>query len=142
MAYCTLDDIKRQLPEAVVMSLTDDSVTGSVDEGVVAEAIADADAEINAWMGGRYQVPFSPVPDVIRKISIDIAVYNLESRRDGDPPEVRKDRYRNAVKLLESIARGIVTIGAEESAAPAGPADLPLFTTPDPVFTRETLEGF
>jgi phage gp36-like protein len=142
MPYCSLDDIRRQLPEAVVTILTDDAITGSVDEGVVADAIADADAEINAWLGGRYKVPFSQVPDVIRKISIDIAVYNLDSRRDGALPEVRKDRYRNAVKLLESIAKGIVTIGAEESVTPAGPADLPRYGAPDPVFTRETLKGF
>jgi len=122
--------------------LSDDSLTGSVGEAVVVEAIADADAEIDAWIGGRYKVPFNLVPDVIRKISIDIAVYNLESRRGGDLPEVRKDRYRNAVKLLESIAKGTVTIGEQEATAPAGPVDLPQFTTPEPVFTKDTLKGF
>jgi len=142
VSYCTLTDIKKQLPESVITSLTDDSLTGSVDEAVVTEAIVDADAEIDAWVGGRYQVPFSPVPDVIRKVSTDIAVYNLFSRRDSEPPEVRKDRYRNAIKLLESIAKGTVTIGEQEVTAPSGPADLPRHTTPEPVFTKETLKGF
>lgn len=142
MAYCTLDEIKKQLPEAVTASLTDDSLTGSIDAAVVGEAIADADAEIDAWVGGRYQVPFSPVPDVICKVSADIAIYNLFSRRDAELPEVRKDRYRNALKLLESIAKGTVSIGAAEQTAAQATGDLPRYTTPEPVFTTETLKGF
>jgi phage gp36-like protein len=138
MAYCTLDDIKKQLPESVITSLTDDAMTGSVDEAVVAEAIADADAEIDAWVGGRYTLPFNPVPDVIRKVSTDIAIYNLFSRRDTDPPEVRKDRYRNSIKLLENIAKGVVSIGAAEATAPAK-ASSASFTAPDRQFTREKL---
>jgi phage gp36-like protein len=142
MAYCTQADIEKQLPEAVITALADDTLTGSADADVVAEAIAAAAAEIDAWAGGRYQVPFSPVPDVIRKVSVDIAIYNLFSRRDSDPPEVRKDRYKAAVKLLESIARGIVTIGAAEAEAPPAVSHAPLATGAGRIFSREKMEGF
>jgi len=142
MAYCTLTDITKQLPEAVIRSLTDDTLTGDIDETVTAEAIADADAEIDAWAGGRYLVPFNPVPDVIRKISTDISIYNLFSRRDTDPPEVRKDRYRASVKLLENIAKGLVTIGAAEAEAPPAAGSDPQFTSKGRIFSRDTLTDF
>jgi len=142
MAYCTLTDITKQLPEAVIASLTDDALTGSIDDTVVAEAVADADAEIDAWVAGRYKTPFSPVPDVIRKVSADISIYNLFSRRDTDPPEVRKDRYKAAIKLLENIAKGLVTIGAAQAEAAPAAVSSAGFTVPGRIFTRETLEGF
>ncbi|NMC74375.1 MAG: DUF1320 domain-containing protein [Geobacteraceae bacterium] len=142
MPYCTFDDIRTQLPPDVLTALTDDSLAGTADWAVLADAIADADAEIDAWAGGRYAVPFSPVPDVIRKIAADIAIYNLFSRRDTDPPDVRKDRYRNAVKLLESIAKGTVSIGRAENSAQKDAGDCPRAAAPDPVFSRESLERF
>lgn len=139
MAYCTMEDIQKQVPEAMITLLTDDSLTGGADADVTADAIAAADAEIDAWVSGRYRTPFDPVPDVIRKVSVDIAIYNLYSRRDTELPDARKDRYRAAVKLLESIAKGVVTIGAAE-AAPSG-ATGACFSGPERLFTRKSMEG-
>ena len=47
--YCILDDVKKQLPEAVIMSLTDDEIIGEIDETNFEKAIADADAEIDGY---------------------------------------------------------------------------------------------
>ena len=46
---CTLDDVKKQLPEAVIISLTDDSTVGVIDETNFEKAVADADAEIDGY---------------------------------------------------------------------------------------------
>ena len=51
MAYCTLDDIKKLLPEESVLELTDDEALGSIVQGRVDEAIAQADAEIEPRRG-------------------------------------------------------------------------------------------
>lgn len=142
MAYCTLDDIKRQLPEAVVIQLTDDSQTGAVAMENVDKAIADAGSEIDGYCRKRYDVPFAPVPAIINKLAVDIGIYNLFSRRDVEPPQVRTDRYNAAVRVLENIARGTVTIGMEEETAAQAPADLPWFATPEPVFTRDSLKRY
>jgi len=122
MPYCTQDDLLEQISEAELIQLTDDAGAGAVDETVVERAIADADAEIDAYAMTRYATPLSPVPAMIRKISVDIAVYHLFARRRG-APEDRKERYKNAVKFLEGLAKGLISIGAATPAASddAGP---------------------
>ena len=96
--YSTLTDIKKLIPEDTVIQLTDDENTGAVVESRVTEAIAQADAEIDSYCGGKYSVPFTTVPDIVKKISVDIAIYNLYSRKVEEIPETRADRYKMLYK--------------------------------------------
>ncbi|GAB4389038.1 MAG: hypothetical protein Kow0025_11970 [Thermodesulfovibrionales bacterium] len=143
MPYSSVDDMKGLLPEEVLVQLTDDEGLGSVNRQRVEEAIAQADAEIDSWCGERYAVPFSTVPAVVKKMSADIAVYNLYCRRVAEMPEVRKDRYRNAVRQLEAISKGAVSLGVDPapSASRDGRAETNKAAS-DQVFTRDKLEGF
>jgi phage gp36-like protein len=127
MSYSSLSDILEQLSEAELIRLTDDASTGAVDEQVVARAVTDADAEIEAYLGERYTLPFLPVPPLVRKLSVDIALYNLYSRRLA-APEPRERRYQEAKGLLREAARGLVKLGAEAPAETAA-QDLPEATT-------------
>lgn len=115
MAYCILADIQEQIPESDLIQLTDDSDTGAVDTTVTDRAIADADAEINGYCAERYAVPFSPVPDIVRKFSVDICIYNLFSRRQG-AGEDRRNRYNDAIRFLQNVAKGLVTLGVDSPA--------------------------
>jgi phage gp36-like protein len=141
--YCTLDDIKKLIPEDSLLQLTDDENLGAVDQARVEEAVAQADAEIDSYIGGRYGVPLSTVPGVVKKMSVDIAIYNLYSRRVEEMPEVRKDRYRSAVDQLKLIAKGTVSLGVAElpPAADTGGAETNK-ATDENVFTRDKLKGF
>ncbi len=118
MAYCTQADILNQLPEEELIELTDDANAGVVDEDVVTRAIADADAEINGYCS-RYSLPLSPVPDMIRKISVDLAVFNLYSRLQ-EPPDQVKTRRASGASFLKDVSRGTVSLGAD---APAQTSD-------------------
>ncbi len=111
MAYSTLADIKKLIPEDVSIQLTDDEGSGTVNQTRVDEAIAQADGEINGYLAGRYTVPLSTVPALIRKFSVDIAIYNLYSRKTEDMPKTRVDRYNNAIRTLEAIAKGTISLG-------------------------------
>lgn len=102
-----------QISEDKLIQLTDDGDTGTVDAAAVTRAIADADAEIDGYCGTRYAVPFSPVPVLIRKISVDIGIYNLYARRKG-VPEDRQKRYADAVRFLKDVAKGVATLGGDE----------------------------
>ena len=120
MAYSEKADILEQITDEELIQLTDDSGIGSVDDGVVSRAIADADAEIDSYCATRYSVPFSGVPVMIRKLSVDIALYHLYSRRQLVVPEERKDRYNAAIRYLRDVAKGIVSLGGD---APAQDTD-------------------
>lgn len=142
MAYSTLDDIKKLLPELAIVQLTDDEDLGAVNLARVSEAIAQADAEIDSYCGGRYTVPFATVPDIVKKCSVDIAIYNLYSRKVEVIPETRAERYKNAIRQLGDIAKGIITIGeAEDDVPEAGGVQINT-TTDDRIFTKDTMGGF
>jgi phage gp36-like protein len=142
MAYCTQSDIVEQLDEDILEQLTDDAGAGDVDDSVVDRAIADADAEVDAYCMGRYTVPLSPVPAMIRRISVDMAIYHLYSRR-SDPPEVRKDRYKNAVRFLEKVSTGGITLGAAEPTVAGSNQPVRVSTDKDDrTFTMTKMSGF
>jgi phage gp36-like protein len=141
MAYCTLSDILEQIPEHELMALTDDDGVDAVDTSVTDRAIADADAEIDGYCGKRYAVPFPATPVILRKISVDIVIYNLFARRQGAPDD-RRTRYKDAVNFLEGVAKGLVSLGVEDPDSTLPETGKPRITSSDRVFSRSTMAGF
>ncbi|WP_051184453.1 gp436 family protein [Desulfatiglans anilini] len=121
MAYCTLEELKSVLPEAVLIRLTDDDGLGAVIPGVVQEALDSAAREIDAYIGGRYKLPISDtVPPILSKLNADVAIYNLYSRVKEEIPQTREDRYKNAVRFLEQVAAGKISLGIQPPPGPPG----------------------
>jgi phage gp36-like protein len=142
MSYCTLDDIKNDISEAELIQLTDDEGTGTIDETKVADAIADADSEIDTYLRGRYDLPLDPVPRILKKLSVGIALYYLFHRRQIQN-EAIKERYDNAVRLLARIAKGevhLVEADGDAVAEEGGPQASK--TEDDRVFSDDTLENY
>lgn len=142
MAYSNLSDIEDQLSESELVELTDDAGEGVVDGSVVARAIADADAEIDAYAGNRTRVPFCPVPAIIRKTSVDLAVYNLYARRQGAIPEIREKIYENALKRLSLIREGKITLGPDDPGGNPPVMGGVASTGPAQVMTDDKLNAF
>lgn len=106
----------------------------------IARALADADAEIDAYLEARYALPLTSVPPVLARIACDIARYRLWAERA--PDEVRQ-RYEDARRFLEALARGDVRLGLPEAQQPAPPAAMAAAHTGDaPVFTRAGTAGY
>ncbi len=137
MAYSTQNDLLTMISQAELAALTAES--GSEPDGlVVAEAIARADAEIDAACGMRYAVPFSPVPERVKSLSADLAVYHLYSRR-GVAPEVRRQKYRDALAFLNQVAAGRATLAGSGGEPPAAARQSPDFVSAHRLFSRDTL---
>ncbi len=142
--YCTLDDLLKQVPEAVLISLTDDEGTGAINQAVVDQAIQAAQDEADTYIGTRYPLPLSHVPGIVKKLTADIALYNLFARRGFDSGENSADnvivrKYDGAIKLLSSIAKGAVGLGTSEPPPPSSGAQI---TSSIRVFSRDKMEGF
>ena len=139
MAYCALEDVREVISDEELIHLTDDAGAGAIVESRVTQAIASADAEIDGYCAVRYAVPFSPVPAVIRKCSIDIAVYNLHARRTKTIPEARQVRYDNAVRILRDIAEGKASIDVEAAPEAGGVSRR---APEDKTFTLDKLKNY
>ncbi len=138
--YCSQDDLLERISEQELVNLTDDDDAGVVDESKLTRAIADADAEIDGYVGKRHPVPLSPVPTLIRKVSVETTIYHLYSIRMGAPPDW-KERYDNNVRILKAISSGAISLGADDpDGAPAN--EPPEVEANDRVFSRDTLKDF
>lgn len=114
MAYCTQSDLEKLLPKNQLIRLTDDEGISEVNAVRIAEVIDSAAEEIDAYIGGQTKLPITgTVPPILGKFNADIAIYNLYSRLAESIPETRADRYKNAIKTLEKIAEGKISIGIQ-----------------------------
>jgi phage gp36-like protein len=139
--YCDHADILAQLSPDVLIQLTDDTSDGVANMSRVTQAIATADAEIDGYCAGRYTVPFSPVPAVIKGLSVEIAVYYLYKRRTV--PERIEKSYDKAVARLKDISRGLLTLGTTPDSTPAPANSGGISVTENArIFTRDTMKGF
>lgn len=136
MAYSILDDVKKQLDEAVLIQLVDDEDLEMVEENRVTRAIADADSEIDTYLSARYTLPLATVPAIVLKWSVDIAIYNLYARRFDTIPEIRKKRYDDIIRLLIRIADGQSSLGVDVEAGGVA------YSGSDQVMTAEKLANF
>lgn len=113
MAYCSQDDLLKMIPPAELAELTSES--GEVpDAAVVAEAIAKAGGEIDAYLAVRYVLPLAATPPQVKNLAVDMALYHLYSRRSVAPP-VRRQKYEAAVAFLKQVTAGQAVVdGAGE----------------------------
>lgn len=115
--YCTIEDIKGMVEEGVLIYLTDDAGECVIKEERITEAIEDADAEIKGYLQKRYPLPLPSTPSVIKKLSKDIALYNLFSRKGIDKEKNEENvvsRYKNAIRFLENLSKGLVNLGISQ----------------------------
>jgi phage gp36-like protein len=114
MPYATVQDLIDRYGRDELTQLTDRDGDGAIDSATVERAIADAAAEIDGHLGGRYPAPLDPAPPVLTRVACDIARYLLWGERAG---ESLRQRYEDARRLLERIGSGQVNLGVAPPAA-------------------------
>jgi len=141
--YCTLEDIKKLVQETTLIEITDDIMSGQINEDVVDETILYSQTLIDGYLLGRYTLPLPVVPEIIKVMATDLSIYRLYSRRfHTDMPDSINDKYKNSIKLLEQIQKGIISLGIETRGYPPNLGEYRVNTTlKDRIFTRELLDS-
>ncbi|MEI8390083.1 MAG: DUF1320 domain-containing protein [bacterium] len=119
--YCLIEDIQKQVSQDTLIQLTDDNQTGEIDSVIVEEAILYSESLINGYLRGRYTLPLAinaNPPDILKILAVDLSIYRLYSRRfQTDTPDSISEKYKNSIKILEQIQRGIISLGLETAGA-------------------------
>ena len=117
MDYCTSDDIEIQIGKNSLVQLTnDDNTQQTVDSVVVEEALIYSSTLIDGYLRGKYNLPLNTRFPLLRVIAIDICIYRLYSRRIyTDMPETISENYKNAIRTLEQLKKGVITLETSES---------------------------
>lgn len=139
-SYAVIGDVRKRIRESELIGLTDENDLGVVDTTVVDDAIEAASVEIDGYLGGRYTLPLVTVPDIIKKLCVDIGIYNLYSLGDG-PPDTREKRYKDAIAFLKAVSKGDISLGANDPEG-TGPGDTAGVSSTDPVFSNDSLKNY
>lgn len=140
--YCTAEDLEIQLGKEPLIQLTNDNCEqNSIDTVVCEEAILYSSTLIDGYLRGRYNLPLNTLSflpalnsvlgaedsapsslcrqaafPLLRVVAMDLSTYRLYSRRImTDIPEVVCDAYKNAIKTLENLQKGIITLETENN---------------------------
>lgn len=118
--YSTTTTVSKKINQRTLIQLLNDEVrpedeinlNNSADAVVVRfnQAAAEAQAEIDPYLTGRYTLPFATTPTLIIAISDEITIYNCYKRR-GEIPEQIQNIYKANVKMLEKISSGMMDLG-------------------------------
>lgn len=142
--YHELTDLQRSgVTEAQLVQLTNEDDTATTVDVDVYEAVrAEADAEVDGYIGARYALPLETNPAIIRRLSVDVTVYRLFARKfqEGVPAQVASG-YTRACKVLQDLAAGNVTLGVQPVAA-INTERAAKIVAGDRTFSRDSLKGF
>lgn len=139
--YATQQDMIDRYGEDDLLIAADHDGDGVADAAVVTQGLSDATDVIDTHIGARYTLPLTTVPAVLKRLCVDIAIY-LMSKPPSVTEEKRK-RYEDAVKLLQAISTGKVSLGisSSESAATTDGAETNK-TSSDRIFTLDKMTGY
>lgn len=140
--YCTVDDLKILCSEADLVQLSNDDPTATtIDQDNVDGAISNASELIDGFLRGRYNLPLPTASKIVEKIAVDLSIYELYRRRISiKMPDQVADSYKNAMKLLEKIQNGGISLGYESNDA-VSPSKIQINkTAEDRLFPKDTLE--
>lgn len=130
MPYAAKANMIARFGETEVIALTDR--TGSldaIDDAVLDAALAEADAEIDPYLAPRHVLPLASVPKILTGFACDIARYRLCGAGVTETEEVR-NRYKDAIKFLGSVASGKLGIGLDAANNVPAPANTVQFKEP------------
>lgn len=141
MAYASTQDMVSRFGMQEVIALTDRDNAGAIDEAVLASALAEATAEIEGHLASRYALPLADVPMLVMGFCCDIARYRLSggSVLETDPT---RNRYRDAVRTLELIGAGKVSLGLTPAGQPAPSSGGVLIKSGESSFPAGSLEDW
>lgn len=105
MTWATRADLESRYGATAIADL----ITGGAS---VTDALTDAQAEAASYISAAVELPFTAVPDSVKRIVCTIARYNLWRRDLGEDHPVYI-AYKDAVKELQAIATGAVRLVAD-----------------------------
>lgn len=138
--YATRDDMVTAFGERECVSLTDREFTGGIDDAVMQSKLKQASAEIDGYLAGRYPLPWQDVPGVLVSRCCDIARYMLCGSGTQCTEEIR-ERYLDAIRYLERVADGRITLGRLPSGEVVQSGTTTSFVSAGRAFGRDSTNG-
>ena len=145
MIYATATDLTNRYPNRDLVQLTNEDPTATtVNDAPLTQALADASAEIDGYIEGRFTLPLTDPPVVLNRLTTDIAMYRLQALRPLHDLADARQRYEDAIAMLTKVAAGELTLGltADNLEPPTASDTVDTVCAPERVFNRGNLKGY
>lgn len=139
MTYATQQDLVDRFGTQELAQLTDAAAGVTINGTTVARALADADAEINTRLSAHYILPLASVPAVLVRVAADLARYYLW---DAQATEQVRNRYKDAIKLLDQVGGGALSLPGATPLALAPSAQAVAVRTATRQFSADLLDRY
>lgn len=141
MSYATLQQLTDRYGAQMLVLLTDraEIATGTIDPAVIDRALADTDAMIDGFLMDRYILPIAAIPPLLADIAQVIAIWKLHRHQPNE--KIEKD-YKEAMSLLDRIAKGAVRLPVDGVEPATSPTNGVRITDRERPLTAENLKGF
>jgi phage gp36-like protein len=117
--YLTAQEFIDRYTQREALLLTAEGNSSTVDTVRLERGLADASSMVDGYLARRFQLPLVSVatlqpvvPDVIKRLTGDVARYLLTGTHVRETEAIR-NRYNDAIKQLDHIANGTVSMGVE-----------------------------
>lgn len=122
MSYATVIDMIEQFGEREVRQLSDRENDGEINESIVQIALDRASADIDGYIGWIHEKSVNAgqgARTILKGLCCDLARYRLAGSGGVLVTDEMRDRHRDAMRMLQMIARGEVKLTPEDTSAPA-----------------------
>lgn len=147
MAYCTPTDVQAWFDgDRLAYLLYDDPAQATPADLTdrVAAVIDEVCGVIDGFLEGLYPLPLPFTSRLLQKLATDLTIYELCARRgfsENTADAVIVDKQKNAMRLLEMLAAGKISL--RRSDVPAPERNVAAEVDADPrVFSRRSMRGF
>lgn len=135
--YAAQADVENAISVAMLRLIADHDDDGAVNASVVSAALSEASALAETYLAAY--LPVSPVPDVLRRAVVDIAI-ELMRRGRNQSTDDSKEAYKAAIQWLRDVSAGKAVLGAPSPAGVIDPGDPQLVAEPR-AWSRSTSFG-
>lgn len=146
--YAQISDINKAAP-TLMPSIINLPSGDTLSDDVLNDALRAATGRINGRISIRYPKPFETIPDILKDLCVDIAIYFL-ARDHGRLSDNIEQRYKDAMGELKDIAAGKADLPFEytqgyalsEEEQTENEAAEAWFEAPEKLTGRDKLNGF
>lgn len=110
-SYASIEDAIALYGTEYVTLSCDRDRDGLPDTDVMESALLSASDQIDGFIIGREPLPLNPVPVVLKKICVDIAIYDCCPSQQS-LTEQKTKRYEAAMRYMEKIGLGKLRLSA------------------------------
>jgi phage gp36-like protein len=143
VTYASAQDLIDRFGEKELIQLTDrvNRPQTTIDDTVVARALADAEALADGYIATRYTLPLAAVPAALVRIVCDLARFLLHGKAaEKDSPVERANAA--AIRWLQDVSKGTVTLETGAGSAAIEATGGVRASPGRRVMTRDSLRGY